>query len=157
MSGPSVYLSTVMDLGSWTIFSLLDKEFSAQIRLACVFGKDNICSIRYNSGIVAGNLGNEALIVTRDDEVFALGSNGAGCLGLGDMHSTLAPKQVEPLCYKVVLDNLAMRLNSFSLRKLLGLLMALAPMFLLTQSLVSCTAGDTMAIVSLAMAALIKC
>ena len=50
-----------------------------------------------------GNLGNEALIVTRDDEVFALGSNGAGCLGLGDMHSTLAPKQVEPLCYKVSL------------------------------------------------------
>ena len=33
--------------------SLLDKEFSAQIRLACVFG----------------NLGNEALVVTRDDEV----------------------------------------------------------------------------------------
>ena len=75
-----------MDLASWTIFSLLDKEFSAQIRLACVFG----------------NLGNEALIVTKDDEVYALGSNGAGCLGLGDMHSTLAPKQVEPLCYKHV-------------------------------------------------------
>ena len=52
-------------------------------------------------GLFVGNLGNEALIVTRDDEVFALGSNGAGCLGLGDMHSTLAPKQVEPLCYKV--------------------------------------------------------
>ena len=54
-----------MELGSWTIFSLLDREFTAQIRLACVFG----------------NLGNEALIVTRDDEVYALGSNGAGCLG----------------------------------------------------------------------------
>ena len=83
-----------MDMASWTIFSLLDKEFGAQIRLACVFG----------------NLGNEALIVTKDDEVcvcvpdikllsnkkkvYALGSNGAGCLGLGDMHSTLAPKQV---------------------------------------------------------------
>ena len=86
-----------MDMASWTIFSLLDKEFAAQIRLACVFG----------------NLGNEALIVTKDDEVcapqilnllvtttkkvYALGSNGAGCLGLGDMHSTLAPKQVMPL------------------------------------------------------------
>ena len=42
-----------MDMASWTIFSLLDKEFAAQIRLACVFG----------------NLGNEALIVTKDDEV----------------------------------------------------------------------------------------
>ena len=30
-----------------------------------------------------GNLGNEALIVSRDDEVYALGSNGAGCLGQG--------------------------------------------------------------------------
>ena len=50
----------------------------------------------------SGNLGNEALLVTRDDEVYALGSNGAGCLGLGDMHSTLQPKQVEPLCYKGV-------------------------------------------------------
>ena len=59
-----------MDLGSWTIFSLLDTEFTAQIRLASVFG----------------NLGNEA-IVTRDGEVFAL----------GDMHSTLTPKQVEAL------------------------------------------------------------
>ena len=39
---------------------------TAQIRLACVFG----------------NLGNEALIVTRDGEVLALGSNGVGCLGL---------------------------------------------------------------------------
>ena len=48
-----------------------------------------------------GNLGNEALLVTRDDEVFAMGSNGAGCLGQGDMHSSLHPKQVEALCHKV--------------------------------------------------------
>ena len=61
-----------MELGSWTIFSLLDREFTAQIRLACVFG----------------NLGNEALIVTRDDEVFALGSNGAGCLGKSEISQT---------------------------------------------------------------------
>ena len=57
-----------------------------QIRLACVFG----------------NLGNEALMISQDDEVFAVGSNGAGCLGLGDMHSTLLPKRVEPLCHKSV-------------------------------------------------------
>lgn len=53
------------------------------------------------SSCCPGNLGNEALLVTRDDEVFALGSNGAGCLGQGDMHSSLQPKQIEPLCYKV--------------------------------------------------------
>ena len=71
---------------------------------------------------ILGNLGNEALIVTRDDEVFALGSNGAGCLGLGDMHSTLAPKQVEPLCYKVDLRgiNIHLPLETFLLQKVVG-------------------------------------
>jgi len=29
----------MMELNNWTIFSLLDREFAAQIRLACVFGK----------------------------------------------------------------------------------------------------------------------
>ena len=56
-----------------------------QVRVACVYG----------------NVGNEALMITKDDEVFAVGSNGAGCLGLGDMVSTLFPKKVEPLCSKV--------------------------------------------------------
>lgn len=47
-----------------------------------------------------GNLGNEALIVTRDKMVYALGNNIAGCLGTGDAHSTLYPKKVEALCEK---------------------------------------------------------
>jgi len=76
-----------MELSNWTILSLIDRDFAAQIRLACVFG----------------NLGNEALLVTRDDKVYALGSNGAGCLGQGDMHSSLHPKPVEDLCYKKVI------------------------------------------------------
>jgi len=75
-----------MDLKKWSIFAILEKEFLAQIRLACVFG----------------NLGNEALMISHDDEVYAVGSNGAGCLGLGDMHSTLLPKKVEPLTQKGV-------------------------------------------------------
>ena len=40
-------------------------------------------------------------MITKDDEVYAVGSNGAGCLGLGDMHSTLFPKKVDTLCAKV--------------------------------------------------------
>ena len=59
--------------------------FCCQVRVACVYG----------------NVGNEALMITKDDEVYAVGSNGAGCLGLGDMHSTLFPKKLEPLCSKV--------------------------------------------------------
>lgn len=50
----------------------------------------------------AGNLGNEAMIVTKDDEVYAIGSNAAGCLGVGDMQSTLFPRKVDTLCGKGV-------------------------------------------------------
>jgi len=42
-----------MDLSRWTLFSLLDKDFLSSVRLACVFG----------------NLGNEAILVTNEDEV----------------------------------------------------------------------------------------
>ena len=35
---PSDWLIARMELSNWTIFSLLDREFAAQIRLACVFG-----------------------------------------------------------------------------------------------------------------------
>ncbi len=79
-------LSRGMDLSRWSLFSLLDGEFLRQVRLACVFG----------------NLGNEAILVTHDDQVWALGSNGAGCLGLGDMNSTLVPRKVDALCDKVL-------------------------------------------------------
>jgi hypothetical protein len=54
------------------------------------------------SFLFSGNLGNEALVVTKNDEVFAVGSNAAGCLGLGDLQSTLFPKKVEALCNKNV-------------------------------------------------------
>jgi len=55
-----------------------------------------------SSFLFSGNLGNEAIMVTKSDEVFALGSNAAGCLGLGDLQSTLIPKKVEALCSKGV-------------------------------------------------------
>ncbi|XP_067014557.1 RCC1 and BTB domain-containing protein 1 isoform X2 [Anabrus simplex] len=75
-----------MDLKNWTIFNLLGSDFISKIKMACVFG----------------NLGNEAIVVTKDDEVFAIGSNAAGCLGLGDLNSTLEPRKVEGLCQKKV-------------------------------------------------------
>ncbi|KAI4497020.1 hypothetical protein M0802_007766 [Mischocyttarus mexicanus] len=72
------------DLKNWPIFSLLEPKFIANIRMVVVFG----------------NLGNEALIVTKDDMVYGLGCNISGCLGTGDAHSTLHPKKVEALCEK---------------------------------------------------------
>lgn len=75
-----------IDLRLWSIFTIFEHDFLSKVRVACVYG----------------NVGNEALMITKDDEVFAVGSNGAGCLGLGDMVSTLFPKKVEPLCSKGV-------------------------------------------------------
>lgn len=71
-----------MALNQWPIFSLLDPSFFQQIKLAAVFG----------------STGNEALIVTQEDEVYSLGSNANGCLGVGDCNSTLLPRKVSQLC-----------------------------------------------------------
>lgn len=75
-----------MDLEKWSIFSLLDQDVIATIRLGCVFGSS----------------GNEALIVTTADDVFALGSNCSCCLGLGDSLGSLEPRRVDGLCKKNV-------------------------------------------------------
>ena len=52
-------------LGRWPVFSLLDQNFIAKVKIACVFG----------------GAGNEAIVVTEDDEVYSLGSNCSNCLG----------------------------------------------------------------------------
>ena len=77
-----------IDLTRWSIFALLDKEFMSKIKLACVFG----------------NLGNEAIVITFDDELYALGLNGAGCHGVGDMTSSLIPRKIMALCDKEIQD-----------------------------------------------------
>ncbi|ODN05802.1 RCC1 and BTB domain-containing protein 1 [Orchesella cincta] len=75
-----------MELKNWTVFGLLDQDFVANIKLACVFG----------------NLGHEAIIVTKSDDVFSLGSNSAGCLGVESLSSSLTPMKVEALCQKTI-------------------------------------------------------
>lgn len=76
----------MQEIGRWPIFSLLDEEFLTSLRIACVFG----------------SAGNEAIVVTKDDDVYALGSNSSSCLGVGDAQSCLHPRKVEALCKKNV-------------------------------------------------------
>ena len=78
----------MQELERWPIFSLLDEEFLVSLKIACVFG----------------SAGNEAIVVTRDDDVYALGSNGSSCLGVGDAQSCLHPRKVEALCKKNVVS-----------------------------------------------------
>lgn len=77
-------MTNIYDVAKWHVFGLLDATTLANIKLACVFGSS----------------GNEAIYVTRDDEVFAMGSNVNGCLGVGDVQSSLIPRKIECLSKK---------------------------------------------------------
>ena len=66
----------------WPVLSLVDLEVLESLRVVCVFG--------------AG--GNEAMAVTDGDEVYAVGSNASGCLGVGDTRGSLQARRVESLC-----------------------------------------------------------
>ncbi|XP_076633723.1 RCC1 and BTB domain-containing protein 1-like isoform X2 [Colletes latitarsis] len=75
---------SLRNLQKWPIFSLLERKFVANIRIAIVYG----------------NLGNEALIVTKDKMVYAVGNNTNGCLGTGDTDNIQSPKKIKALCDK---------------------------------------------------------
>uniref|UniRef100_A0A673WG38 RCC1 and BTB domain containing protein 2 n=1 Tax=Salmo trutta TaxID=8032 RepID=A0A673WG38_SALTR len=84
----SVCFSSMLDVGKWPVFALLPPEELRLIRQACVFG----------------SAANEALYVTVNDEVFALGTNCSGCLGLGDLQSTIEPRRIDVLCGKKIVS-----------------------------------------------------
>lgn len=71
----------MLDFGKWSIFQLADESVLASAQLLCVFGTS----------------GNESLIITNNDEVFALGSNINSCLALSGGQGTLQVKKVEKL------------------------------------------------------------
>jgi len=71
-------------LSKWPIFSLLDENFRRSIKLVCVFG----------------GTGNEAVMLTGADEMFSLGANSNGCLGVGSGNGCLQPKKVDSMSGK---------------------------------------------------------
>ena len=62
----------MLDVTKWPIFSLLDTNEVEKIVKICVFGSS----------------GNEAIFINKDDDVYAIGSNCSGCLGLGSLFSS---------------------------------------------------------------------
>ncbi|KAH3708324.1 RCC1 and BTB domain-containing protein 1-like isoform X2 [Dreissena polymorpha] len=78
----------MLDVTKWPIFSLLDPNEATKIAKICVFGSS----------------GNEAIYITSSDDVYAIGSNCSGCLGLGDSHSSLEPRRIDSLCRKRIVD-----------------------------------------------------
>jgi len=75
-----------MEISKWTVTSLLENKFLRSLKLAVIFG----------------NLGSEVIMVTHEDQVYAIGCNSSGCLGVGDSLSTLEPRKIEILCNKKV-------------------------------------------------------
>ena len=76
-------------LSKWPIFSLLDETFRRSIKLVCVFGGS----------------GNEAIMLTGADEMFSLGANSNGCLGVGSGNGCLQPRKMDSMSGKSKFDS----------------------------------------------------
>lgn len=77
-----------MSINSWPILSFIPTEIADDVIKAFVFG----------------GAGNEAIIVVSNGDVYALGFNGNGCLGIGNGNSTLEPRRIDILCQKELID-----------------------------------------------------
>lgn len=71
----------MLDVGKWCVFHMADDSILQLAKIVCVFGQS----------------GNEAIILTKDDDVYVLGANVNACLALSSGTSTLHLKKVEKL------------------------------------------------------------
>eukprot|EP00794_Sanderia_malayensis_P018363 gene18363-20209_t len=75
-----------MTTRSWPMLSFLPTDLADDIVEAFVFG----------------GAGNEALVTLSSGDIYALGFNGNGCLGIGNSCSTMEPQKVEVLSQKKI-------------------------------------------------------
>ena len=98
-------------------------------------------------------------MVTDEDDVYAMGCNSSGCLGVGDSLSTLEPKKIEILCKKKVKGiyeySKVETSGWLSWEKKQDLLMEVVFIYLLLLKMGSFTLGGTTLMHSLAMELLI--
>ncbi|KAL6101054.1 rcbtb1 [Pungitius sinensis] len=69
----------MVDVTKWPVFSLMGNQELSTIRKASVFGMS----------------ANEAIYITKDDEVYVFGLNCSNCLGTGDSQSSIVPKKLD--------------------------------------------------------------
>jgi len=77
-----------MQFSAWPILSFIPPDIGPNVKKTFVFG----------------GAGNEALVVLKNGDVYALGFNGNGCLGIGNSCSTLEPRKIDELCQKNIVD-----------------------------------------------------
>ncbi|XP_061925741.1 RCC1 and BTB domain-containing protein 1 isoform X2 [Entelurus aequoreus] len=78
----------MVDVTKWPLFSLMAPQELTSVWKAFVFGAS----------------ANEAIYITRDDEVYVFGLNCSNCLGTGDCKSTIVPKKLDFLSGKKVVN-----------------------------------------------------
>ncbi|KAI9547078.1 RCC1 and BTB domain-containing protein 1 [Dissostichus eleginoides] len=78
----------MVDVTKWPIFSMMGPQELSSIRKACVFGTS----------------ANEAVFITKDDEVYVIGLNCSSCLGTGDSQSSIVPKKLDFLSGRKVVS-----------------------------------------------------
>ncbi|XP_058479345.1 RCC1 and BTB domain-containing protein 1-like isoform X1 [Solea solea] len=78
----------MVDVTKWSLFSMIGPQELSKIQKALVFGSS----------------ANEAIYITKDDEVYAFGLNCNYCLGTGNRQSTIVPKKLHFLSGKKVVS-----------------------------------------------------
>lgn len=76
------------DLTLWPVLNLLEPELRSKVKLVYIFSQAAA----------------EVIFTTTDDEVYSMGTNASGCLGVGDTQSSLVPRSVEVLNGRKVID-----------------------------------------------------
>jgi RCC1 and BTB domain-containing protein len=72
------------NLNNYPVLRGLNSKIMSNLKIVCVFGVN----------------GNEVLLVTKDDKVYAFGENRNGCLGLSTFNRIVEPTKVDILCNK---------------------------------------------------------
>uniref|UniRef100_A0A3P8V599 Regulator of chromosome condensation (RCC1) and BTB (POZ) domain containing protein 1 n=1 Tax=Cynoglossus semilaevis TaxID=244447 RepID=A0A3P8V599_CYNSE len=78
----------MVDVAKWPVFSMLGPQELSMIQKAIVFGLS----------------ANEAIYITKDNEVYVFGMNCSNCLGIGDSQSTIVPRKLDFLSGRKVVS-----------------------------------------------------
>uniref|UniRef100_F1L139 RCC1 and BTB domain-containing protein 1 n=1 Tax=Ascaris suum TaxID=6253 RepID=F1L139_ASCSU len=76
------------DIKRWTVLSLLSTEFIENLQTAIVFGSS----------------GSEAILVTKEGELYAIGTNSCSCLGTNRSQGTLEPSRIDTLSGRAIVS-----------------------------------------------------
>ncbi|XP_039252770.1 RCC1 and BTB domain-containing protein 1-like isoform X2 [Styela clava] len=76
------------DLTLWPVLNLVEPELRSKVKLVYIFSQAAA----------------EVIFTTTDDKVYGMGTNTSGCLGVGDTQSSLAPRRIELLEGKKLID-----------------------------------------------------